>query len=89
MNDNQPLIDLTLTMLKLVVIASLPAVIAAAIIGLLVGIAQAVTQLQDQAMSFAIKFLGVAAVIALTLPWLGKSMDTFVRQVFDAMVRVA
>jgi len=88
MTDHAGLIDVTLAMLRLVVLASLPSVLVAAIIGLLVGIAQAVTQLQDQSTAFAVKFVAVAATVALTLPWLGKAMDNFFRQLFQALVSV-
>lgn len=88
MTDHQALIDMALSMLRLVLLASLPAVLAAALVGLLVGLAQAVTQLQDQALLFALKFFAVAAVLALTLPWIGKSMDQFMRRLFVAIASV-
>ncbi len=88
MTDSQVMLDMAAAMLRLVILASLPAVLAAAVIGLVVGIAQAVTQLQDQSLSFAIKFVGVAAAVALTLPWLGKALDHFMRQLFEAITRV-
>jgi type III secretion protein S len=89
MSTTQPLLDLTLAMLRLVLYASLPTVLTAALIGLLVGLVQAVTQLQDQALPFALKFVAVALALALTLPWLSKSMDIFMRQAFESITRIA
>ena len=88
MHDSSALLDITLLMLRLVVLVSLPPVLTAALIGLFIGILQAVTQLQDQSLPFAIKFLGVAFVITLTLPWLGSSFNNFMSQIFNAIVRL-
>ena len=48
----------------------LPVLAAAAAIGLIVSLFQAVTQLQDQTLSFVPKIAGMAAVTLLTLPWM-------------------
>jgi type III secretion protein S len=82
------LIELTLSMLKLVLMVSLPAVLTAAVVGLLVGIAQAVTQLQDQCVPFAIKLIAVAAVIAMTAGWAGSLFSQFLGQSLAAISRV-
>ncbi len=88
MQEQQILVDMALAMLRLVVLASLPVVLVAAAVGLLVGVAQAVTQLQDQSVSFAVKFIAVAAVMALTMPWVGKSLNQFMRELFAAIANV-
>ncbi len=89
MVDSLAMTDLALAMLRLVVLASLPAVLTAALVGLLVGFVQAVTQLQDQASSFALKFIAVAAVVALTIPWMSKAFNQFMRQLFDGIVAIS
>jgi len=48
----------------------LPVLGAAAAIGLLVSLAQAVTQLQDQTLSFVPKIAVMAGVTLLALPWM-------------------
>lgn len=88
MSTTPELLDLTLGMLRLVLIASLPAVLGAAVIGLLVGVAQAVTQLQDQSVPFAIKLVAVAVVVAASAGWIGRLYTHFVGRVFDAVSRV-
>ena len=50
---------------------SAPLVGAAAIVGLLFGLVQALTQLQDQTTSFAIKLLVVMGLLLVLMPWLG------------------
>ena len=88
MNTASGLLELTLAMLQLVLMVSLPAVLGAAVIGLLVGVAQSVTQLQDQSVPFAIKLLGVALIVAVSAPWVGKLFIAFLSRVLDAVARV-
>lgn len=88
MIDPSVLIELTLSMLKLVLLASLPAVVVAAVVGLVIGVLQAVTQLQDQSVPFAVKLLAVFATVALTAGWVGGLFAQFVRQTLAAVARV-
>ena len=66
---------------------SAPLVGAAAIIGLLFGFMQAVTQLQDQTTTFAIKLLVVIAVLLVLLPWMGLQLTTYGERVFEMIVQ--
>jgi flagellar biosynthetic protein FliQ len=54
---------------------ALPMLLVALVIGLLISILQAVTQIQEQTLSFIPKILGLVAVIALAGPWM---LDTMV-----------
>jgi flagellar biosynthetic protein FliQ len=51
-----------------------PVLLAGMIVGILIGLAQAVTQIQEQAVSFVPKLLVMVLVISLTLPWLINQM---------------
>jgi type III secretion protein S len=67
-------VDATYSALMLVLILSLPAVLAAATVGLLVAIAQAVTQIQDQGVSQALKLIAVFIALALASKWMATSV---------------
>jgi type III secretion protein S len=56
--------------LTLVLLLSLPAVLTSALVGLLTGIAQAVTQIQDQSVAQALKLIAVLAALALSWKWI-------------------
>jgi type III secretory pathway component EscS len=56
--------------LKLSILMSLPLVGAAAIVGLLFGFLQALTQLQDQTTTFAVKLVVLLGLLLVLLPWL-------------------
>lgn len=60
--------------LLLSLLLSLPIVISVSIIGLLVSMIQALTQIQDQTFSFAIKLIVVIAVIYLTVDWMSQQL---------------
>ncbi len=62
---------------------SLPMLVAAVFTGLLISIAQAVTQLQEQTLSFVPKLVVMLLVLILTLPWLLNLMVEYSIEVFQ------
>lgn len=78
-------VQLTSEALMLCLILSLPAVAVSAIVGLLVSLVQAVTSLQDAAISQGVKLLCVTAVIAITAPWAGSTVLHFTERLIAAM----
>ena len=52
------------------------------IIGLVVGVLQALTQIQDQTLSFALKLIGVIMTLVISAGWLGSQLYGFGLQVF-------
>jgi type III secretion protein S len=79
------IIQLAQQALLLSLYLSLPAVAVAGIVGLLVGLVQALTQLQDQALLIALKLASVIGVLALTGNWMGSTISSF----FDQLLRAA
>jgi type III secretion protein S len=74
MDSVQGIVQVAQQGLLLIFILSLPVVAVSAIVGLVIGAFQAITQLQDQSLSFAIKFAAVMAVIMLTGAWSAKHL---------------
>ena len=79
------LMDFTASALLLVLYLSMPPIIAAASVGTLVALLQALTQVQEQTLSFAIKLLVVVLVIFATAAWLGQELYHFATGVFDGI----
>ncbi|MFO1450218.1 MAG: type III secretion system export apparatus subunit SctS [Opitutaceae bacterium] len=77
------ILDITAKALVLVLILSMPPIIAATLMGLLVSLLQALTQVQEQTLSFAIKLVVVTAVLLLTMPWVGAELLRFTEYIFD------
>ncbi len=63
------LINLTMKSLVLVLMLSLPIVGVAALVGLMVGLFQGVTQIQDQTLAFALKIISVILTILFLFKW--------------------
>jgi type III secretion protein S len=68
--DTATVVDVSYRALMLVLFLSLPAVLTAAVVGLVTAIAQAVTQIQDQGVSQALKIIAVLVVLALSSKWM-------------------
>jgi type III secretion protein S len=68
--DTAAVINASYSSLMLVLLLSLPAVLASAAVGLAVAIAQAVTQIQDQGVAQALKLIAVFVVLALSSKWI-------------------
>lgn len=57
-----------------------PLIGTALVIGLIIGIFQAVTSIQEQTLTFLPKLLAVFGMFALALPWLLEKMSVFTSQ---------
>lgn len=68
--------------LLLVLYLSLPVVVAATVIGLLVGLFQALTQIQDQTLAFGLKLVGVIMVLLFASRWMGHELLLFTDQMY-------
>lgn len=55
----------------LVVLLSAPTLITAVVVGITISLIQALMQLQDQTLPFALKLFSVALALALTGRWMG------------------
>jgi type III secretion protein S len=69
--------------LWLVLILSAPAVLTAAVVGLVIAFLQAATQLQEQTFQYAAKFFAIVVVILLTAAMLGSSLLTYTDRIFS------
>jgi flagellar biosynthesis protein FliQ len=68
--------------LTLMLTLSAPILGAALVIGLAISVFQAVTQIQEQTLSFVPKIIGMAVVAILVTPWVTTSIMEFARRMF-------
>ena len=59
-----------------------PVLIVGLVIGLVVSIFQAVTQIQEQTLVFIPKIVGIVAVLAITGPWMLNVMVNYTEELF-------
>ena len=76
-------IDFAAKALLLVFYLSLPPIIAASLVGVLVSLFQALTQIQEQTLSFAVKLVAVIVTIFLTARWQGGELLNYALNIFD------
>ena len=63
-------IDIGREAILMMLLTSAPVLITGLVVGMLAGIFQAITQIQEQAISFVPKIVAVVVVLSLVLPWL-------------------
>lgn len=62
----------------MVLLIALPAVGVGLLIGFTISLFQAVTQIQEQTLTFVPKVIGVLGMVAITSPWIVSMMVSFV-----------
>ena len=71
------------TAVVLVLLLSLPPILVATVVGVIVSLIQALTQIQEQTLPFAIKLVAVVVVMVATAPWLGSQLSEYTIRIFD------
>lgn len=69
-------------LLWLVLILSLPVIIVTSLIGVVVGLIQALTQIQDQTVAFALKLISACITLVLTYHWMGEILLSYTTKNF-------
>ena len=82
MNEADAL-DMVQTAMWTVVVASGPPVLAAMIVGLVVALIQALTQVQEMTLTFVPKTLAVLVTVAIAAPFIGSQVSIFTDIVFS------
>jgi flagellar biosynthesis protein FliQ len=62
-----------------------PLLLAGLTIGLLVSIFQAVTQIQEQSLSFIPKIIGVAVMLVVLGPWMLHQLVSYTQNLFESI----
>ena len=69
--------------LLIVLLLSMPPIIVATLVGLLVSLIQALTQLQEQTLAFAVKLLAIMITLIFVIPWGGSQLHDYAIQIFN------
>lgn len=86
--ENQ-LIQIFREALYLVLLVSAPPVLASMLIGLVVSVFQATTQIQDQTLTFVPKIIGVFISLVIAGPWIGEQLIRFTKLLFETIATVS
>ncbi|EBB9498677.1 SPI-2 type III secretion system apparatus protein SsaS [Salmonella enterica] len=80
MNDSE-LTQFVTQLLWIVLFTSMPVVLVASVVGVIVSLVQALTQIQDQTLQFMIKLLAIAITLMVSSPWLSGILLNYTRQI--------
>jgi type III secretion protein S len=86
MNENT-ITHLTVELMWIVLLLSLPTVLVASIVGVAVSLLQTLTQIQDQTLQFLIKLFAVCLTLVATYHWMGASLLNYTHLIFDQIDR--
>ena len=79
------IVDLARRAMMMAMLLGAPMLLTALVLGLIISLIQAVTQVQEQTLAFVPKFAGVAVVFLLALPWLLQTAVRYTAEIFRAI----
>lgn len=71
--------------IEMTLILSGPLLLSALLIGLIISVFQAATQINEQTLSFIPKLVGIFAVLVLAGPWMLQMMVDYIRRLFESI----
>ncbi len=71
--------------LEVMLLLSMPLLLVALAVGLLVGVFQAATQINEMTLSFIPKLLAMTAALALAGPWMLKILVGYTRELIESI----
>ncbi|TYO96298.1 flagellar biosynthesis protein FliQ [Desulfallas thermosapovorans] len=77
------IVELVRDALLMVCIVSLPPLAVSLIVGLVISILQATTQVQEQSLTFVPKIIAVFITLAVMAPWIMRVMMSFTTRVYN------
>lgn len=86
--EPQQAIDLGREAMSIALLVSAPILLVGIGVGLLIGLLQALTQIQDQTLSFVPKILAMLTAFAIGLPWLIQRMVEYSGTLISNIPRV-
>lgn len=75
--DPATALDVGREAIMLLIKISAPIMVAALVVGLVVSLFQALTQIQEQTLTFVPKILAIFLMLIITLPFIGKELGNF------------
>ena len=84
----QDLVTSIIQAMLLVLWLSMPPIVVASVVGILFSLIQALTQIQEQTLSFGVKLIAVGATLYLTARWIGGEMYNYAQSLFDMFPQI-
>ena len=81
--DQAEILDYAVKTLVIILELSMLPIVVATVIGILVSLIQALTQIQEQTLSFAIKLIAISGPLLLASQWMGGEMIRFTQNILE------
>ena len=83
--DSQDAIDLGREAIWITLTIGSPVLLAGMVVGLLIGLFQALTQIQEQTVAFVPKIVAMVLALSFTLPWLVSRMLQYSTELIEGI----
>ena len=80
------LLGISQSTVKIILLLGLPSLIVSMVIGLLISIFQAVTQISDASLAFVPKMILVSIFIVVSLPWIGDHIEIYTLDLWNMII---
>ena len=81
--DQAEILDYAVKTLVIILELSMLPIVVATVIGILVSLIQALTQIQEQTLSFAITLIAISGTLLLASQWMGGEMIRFTQNILE------
>jgi flagellar biosynthesis protein FliQ len=78
-------VSIVLEAISVTLKVAMPVLLVGLVIGLAISVLQAVTQIQEQTLSFIPKVVGLAAIIAIAGPWMLSTIVTWTTELYTSI----
>jgi flagellar biosynthetic protein FliQ len=80
------LLDISQQTVQIILLLGLPSLLVSMVIGVIISIFQAVTQISDASLSFVPKVIIVSIFIVISLPWIGDKIEGYTLNLWDMII---
>ena len=78
-------VDISRGAVQTVLLVSAPMMVAGLVVGLIIGIFQAATQINEQTMTFAPKIVAVMVALIVAAPWVINLIVSYTRNLYESI----
>lgn len=84
----ETILELVTEAIKVTLLISAPLLLTALVVGIIISLFQAVTQIQEMTLTFIPKILATFAALLLTLPWILTTLTDYFHRLFESIPKV-
>lgn len=84
----ETILELVTEAIQVALLISAPMLLTALVVGILISLFQAVTQIQEMTLTFIPKILATFLALLLSLPWILTTLTDYFHKLFDAIPKM-